>query len=389
MTVRGTIDLVSAAGRKWDALVIGAGPAGTVAARELARHGVRVLLVDRAEFPRRKVCGGCLNPHALSILETVGLREVAERCGIPLRRMVLSTEGARAELELPEGRAICRATFDAVLVEVAIAAGVDFLPGVIAELQPATDDLRPVRLRTSTESHSVAAPVVLAASGLGGTLFTHAPEFTHHVSPASRVGAGTCLPAADGPYPEGTIHMAVAPGGYVGITRTLAGELTVAAAFDVPVLRRAGSPALAAEQCLERAGLPPIAGLSAATWRGTPPLTCHTTPLAAGRVLLLGDAAGYVEPFSGEGMAWAIAAATAVTPAALEMLAGREQQAARVWEGVHQRVVKRRQRICRLIRELAAHPALSRLTIRTLHHLPFLATPLVKRVNAPAYGLLH
>jgi flavin-dependent dehydrogenase len=53
----------SAAGRLWDVVVVGAGPAGAMAARELARRGAGVLLVDRAQFPRYKVCGGCLNPR--------------------------------------------------------------------------------------------------------------------------------------------------------------------------------------------------------------------------------------------------------------------------------------------------------------------------------------
>ena len=62
----------------WDALVIGAGPAGSVTARELARRGRRVLLVDRATFPRSKVCGGCLNGAAIRTLERLGLGRVLE-----------------------------------------------------------------------------------------------------------------------------------------------------------------------------------------------------------------------------------------------------------------------------------------------------------------------
>src|SRR5215212_4439345 len=57
----------------WDAVVIGAGVAGSIAAYQLARSGARVLLVDRATFPRDKVCGCCLNAHALRALEECGL----------------------------------------------------------------------------------------------------------------------------------------------------------------------------------------------------------------------------------------------------------------------------------------------------------------------------
>ena len=62
----------------WDALVIGAGPAGSVAARELARRGCRVLLVDKATFPRPKVCGCCVNGAAIRALERLGLGHVLD-----------------------------------------------------------------------------------------------------------------------------------------------------------------------------------------------------------------------------------------------------------------------------------------------------------------------
>src|SRR5262249_23647918 len=60
MTLAATLDLMTTSERRWDAVVVGAGPAGALAARELARLGAAVLLVDRATFPRWKVCGCCL-----------------------------------------------------------------------------------------------------------------------------------------------------------------------------------------------------------------------------------------------------------------------------------------------------------------------------------------
>src|SRR5262249_26661731 len=69
--VSATLTLEEAARRSWHALVVGAGPAGATAARELARRGLDVLLVDRAAFPRWKVCGCCLNGNALATLAHV------------------------------------------------------------------------------------------------------------------------------------------------------------------------------------------------------------------------------------------------------------------------------------------------------------------------------
>ncbi|HEY7428386.1 MAG TPA: FAD-dependent oxidoreductase, partial [Gemmataceae bacterium] len=73
MTVAATTGLEEASRRTWDVVVVGAGPAGAMAAHELARRGCAVLLVDRAAFPRWKVCGCCLNGHALVTLQAAGL----------------------------------------------------------------------------------------------------------------------------------------------------------------------------------------------------------------------------------------------------------------------------------------------------------------------------
>ena len=61
------------AGTSWDVVVVGAGPAGSMAALEIARRGPSVLLVDKARFPRYRVCGCCLNGRALSLLGSAGL----------------------------------------------------------------------------------------------------------------------------------------------------------------------------------------------------------------------------------------------------------------------------------------------------------------------------
>src|SRR5262249_58057061 len=72
MSVPATLSLNEAAARTWDAVVVGAGPAGSLAARQLARAGLGVLLVDRASFPRWKVCGCCLRAGAPATLRAVG-----------------------------------------------------------------------------------------------------------------------------------------------------------------------------------------------------------------------------------------------------------------------------------------------------------------------------
>ena len=80
----------------WDILIIGAGPAGAVAARQLALAGLDVLLVDRKAFPRRKVCGGCLNERALAGLARAGVLDAVRGLhGVALDVFTFQAGGAR------------------------------------------------------------------------------------------------------------------------------------------------------------------------------------------------------------------------------------------------------------------------------------------------------
>src|SRR6516164_7141698 len=129
MTIAATIELAAARACMWDALVVGAGPAGSLAARQLALQGRSVLLVDRACFPRWKVCGACLNGWALATLSAVRLERVTHDLGaVPLTRMHVAAWGRQADIALGVGVSLSRAALDAALVEAAIDAGVSFLP---------------------------------------------------------------------------------------------------------------------------------------------------------------------------------------------------------------------------------------------------------------------
>ena len=94
----------------WDAIVIGAGPAGALSATLLARQGSSVLLVERRAFPRRKVCGGCLNARALASLDRAGLEPRVRALGATtVNALRLHQRGRSAVLELPPGSR-CRGT---------------------------------------------------------------------------------------------------------------------------------------------------------------------------------------------------------------------------------------------------------------------------------------
>ena len=126
--------------RRFDAIVVGAGPAGSTTALVLARAGAQVALVDKATFPRDKACGDLVGPRALALLNKLGLtpspsgREVGEMLilGPTGRRVVLP---ARAGLSYPgHGIAITRRRFDAWLHDEAVAAGAEPVIGHVTDL---------------------------------------------------------------------------------------------------------------------------------------------------------------------------------------------------------------------------------------------------------------
>ncbi len=316
----GTISPVDAAGRKWDAIIVGAGPAGSSAAIGLARQSLAVLLVDKASFPRGKVCGCCLNPTSLGALADLGLGDPVNRLGArSLHELRLAAGGRVARIDLAEGAALSRERLDAELVSCAIQAGAHFLPRTLATPGPGnvTTEHRTVQLGHEGKQVTAAAQVVLAADGLAGRFLADEPGFAVHVVKGSLMGVGATLALERGAiserYQPGIIYMACGWGGYVGLTRLEDDRLDIAAALKPGMARRAGGLAALVGAILREAGLPAPCDLDALEWHGTPQLT-RRRAVAGNRLLVLGDAAGYVEPFTGEGIGWALTAGRAIVP---------------------------------------------------------------------------
>jgi flavin-dependent dehydrogenase len=179
--------------------------------------------------------------------------------------------------------------------------------------------------------------------------------------------------------------MAVARSGYVGLTRLEQGVLNVAASFDRSFLAHHGSPRAAADAVLAEAGFPAIPELEKTRWKGTPGLTRRVRPVATDRVFLIGDACGYVEPFTGEGMAWAFLSAQAVIPLALRGIEQWEPALAREWEAAYRHRIVRRQRLCHGMASLLRHPRLMRGVFEFALRVPAAARWLIGRVNRPTH----
>ena len=377
-----------------DAVVIGAGPAGGLAALSLARAGHRVLLIEKRAWPRPKVCGCCLNAAALVTLHRAGLGDPIAALRPPaVTQLHLQARGRTARVPLPPGVSLSRPALDGLLVDAACAAGATFRPRSTARVGPT---LGPDATRTVVvDGRPVRARTVVVADGLGGTALRDLPAFAVTARPNARVGVGVHLPA-DHPVgdrlPEHGVLMLCGRRGYLGLVRLEDGTLDAAAAADRPALREAGGPAALVRALALDAGLPPTAWPAArdgdAGWRVTPALTRARRTVAAPGLFVVGDAAGYVEPFTGEGMAWALAGGAAVAALADEALAGRRTPAAVAadWPVVLRRTVARRQRGCRLVAGLLRRPRLTRAVIAAVSRVPALARPLVpaRRDTAPS-----
>lgn len=366
--------------RLWDVLIVGAGVAGAIAAYGAARQGKSVLLIDKALFPRGKACGCCLNKAAVELLDQAGLN-VRLLGAVPLDRFQLACAGTRAMLHTPPGLAISREILDVALIGHAQRAGACFMPQTAAQHTQVFPLHRTVYVLKGGIPAVMRAKVVLAADGLGGRLLRETSGL--EIAANSRIGVAATLDHAGDAFAPGIIYMACGKHGYVGLVMVEAGQLHIAAALDVNAVRDASGAGHAVAEIICGSGIPVPHGLDKCRWHGAPALTCRRKIIAAPRLFVIGDAAGYVEPFSGEGMAWALASGRSVLPLVDKLPDVWRPELEEQWQRRHDELVAARQRTCRAVTLLLRYPGLLRMAIQALRLSPWLAMPLLRKINQP------
>jgi flavin-dependent dehydrogenase len=376
--------MAAAACVDWDVIVIGAGPAGSLAARCVALAGLSTLVVDAKQFPREKICGGYLNRRALDALRQSQLDEAAVVSDeVRVDRLELVWQRRKTYFRLPPGKIVCRTTFDHVLFRAAEEAGAIILTGAQAAVEPSVDDdARLVSVVRDGECQSHRGRVVICADGLSRTSLRRLTAFAVSTSANSRVGVGAVISGDMDTCRDGQITMVLTRYGYVGISRINARQFNIAAAVDRAALQRV-LPADVVASMLEEGGFRVPADFRSANWRGTPRLTSRPNHVASERVFLMGDAAGYIEPFTGEGMAAALESAVAIAPLVVESVKNWTPVIAQRWDALHKQIVRDRQSTCRQLAWILRRPWAARATLQLCRLMPGIADQMIAKTTSP------
>jgi menaquinone-9 beta-reductase len=322
-----------------DVLIIGAGPAGASAAIRLARLGWRVTLVEQTLFPRQKVCGECLGPASLELLDELGLgSRISEFAGPAIRQVAWMVRDRTIVAEMPAcpdgrhayGRAIGRDCLDTLLLEHARSQGVDIVqPAKVRRICGAPgdfdclyerryDDAGVIEERARGTEHRLKAAVVIDAHGC----WERGPEeHNRGGDPQPRSADLLAFKATfrNATLASGVLPVLCLPGGYGGMVVSDRGRTTIACCILRTTLRqqrehaRGGSAGDVVEAYLRSSCAGVAAALRTAqredAWHAVGPLRTGFHRRSVWGIPRIGNAAAEAHPLIGEGICMALQSA--------------------------------------------------------------------------------
>ncbi len=342
----------------FDVAIVGGGPAGATCAALCAEAGLVTLVIERAVFPREKVCGDCVNPACWPILERL---QISERVlALPHSRIeeveFIGTNGCSVRHRIPTSSrgeiAIKRSIFDHLLLTRARELGADVREG-------ATVTALEKGWAIQTNAGAFQARTLVAADGRNSSVARLLGLLLR--ANKDRIGVQTHFSA---PRDFGNrIVMRFLPRGYCGLASVGDGQLNLCLVSRAPHIAEMKSWAA------RDFALPP-----GHDWRTITPLARAAVPAMRANLLLVGDAARVVEPFTGEGIYYALASGEL----AARHIISRNLDG---YTKAHAQLYRGRLWINTLAKQAVLHPRLATLA---LHFPPVLRMLTAKVVSAPA-----
>lgn len=359
------------------ALVVGAGPAGSTAALLLARAKKDVCIVERSAFPRTKVCGEYLNPGCVRVLHELGLGTALAGYARPVRGVRLHGYGVHARIDFPSaGWSLPRAVLDETLLRAALGEGAALLRGHVEDcVQDVNAAGVRVRLPDGGET-SPEAEIVIGADGMHSVIARKCGMDATTRGP-SRFAVGghydgfAALDDYIDMFVDGSTYLAVNP-----LSEHSANVMFIVRESDLQQHRgdlEAFLSARAHRLARELFTCARLVGKRVAIG----PLAHRTRRFARSRVLLAGDAASFLDPFTGQGVSFALASARFAAQCVLDGRPG-------AYHTMVRREIGSRQRTAGAVSALLHSPLLARTAAAVMRDNAWLAAGLVRRVTGAA-----